>query len=558
MSDPKRNAAIWYASDAFDPKSKGINGRRVAGESFLRGFFKHVDADELHAVVQGVNAGKQFQDLAAPYANGRPVRAFQSYLDAGTDGPSTVNYPAPNLKAEAWRRYHFGQSAFSICGITHTTATGTIMNAMFDLRTAPIEEWDGIICTSNAVLSQVNYQFDLFDDYAGKRFGCAKPVRPQTKLIPLGIHTDEFVTTQDQRKSLRSELEIDDDDVVFLTLSRLSANEKFDPLPVYRALAVAQRHTGKRIHYILCGYFPTKSAEQIFRNSAKALMPNVTLHVVDGKEEQKRKRAFAAADAFLFLIDNIQETFGVAPIEAMAAGLPIIASDWDGLRDTVTDDVGFRIPTEMPASPLLSGESLRHQLQVDTYPHYAALVASVTVIDVDRTAAAMVKLINDPDLRRKMGDAAVKRATSIYDWQHVIPQMQDFWGELTDIRLQNQQAENDRYVGTEIPFSPDVSKLFSSYPTQQRNLLDIAFLPIKGSTEQAIKYLYQHRDFKSLGREVESIRHVTLFQKTLHHGNGPLTPRQISQQTGLSLNRTERICFFLLKYAFIKEVTVTH
>ncbi|GAB1363213.1 hypothetical protein MASR1M32_24490 [Rhodobacter sp.] len=35
------NAAIWYAPDGYDPGAKGINGRRVAGESFLRGFFAH-------------------------------------------------------------------------------------------------------------------------------------------------------------------------------------------------------------------------------------------------------------------------------------------------------------------------------------------------------------------------------------------------------------------------------------------------------------------------------------------------------------------------------------
>jgi hypothetical protein len=41
-----RNAAIWYAQDGFDPGSKGINGRRVAGESFLKGFLRHADVDE--------------------------------------------------------------------------------------------------------------------------------------------------------------------------------------------------------------------------------------------------------------------------------------------------------------------------------------------------------------------------------------------------------------------------------------------------------------------------------------------------------------------------------
>ena len=57
---------------------------------------------------------------------------------------------------------------------------------------------------------------------------------------------------------------------------------------------------------------------------------------------------WASADLFLSLVDNPQETFGLAPVEAMAAGIPVIG-DWDGYRFTVSDGVeGFRIPTLAP------------------------------------------------------------------------------------------------------------------------------------------------------------------------------------------------------------------
>ena len=59
---------------------------------------------------------------------------------------------------------------------------------------------------------------------------------------------------------------------------------------------------------------------------------------------------WAAADLFLSLVDNPQETFGLAPVEAMAAGVPVVVSDWDGYRYTVSDGVeGFRVPTLAPA-----------------------------------------------------------------------------------------------------------------------------------------------------------------------------------------------------------------
>ena len=74
-------------------------------------------------------------------------------------------------------------------------------------------------------------------------------------------------------------------------------------------------------------------------------MPDVSYHYLNGKVLGDREKAYSGADIFTFPIDNTQESFGLAPIEAMAAGLPVIASDWDGLRDTVSPDVGIRMLT---------------------------------------------------------------------------------------------------------------------------------------------------------------------------------------------------------------------
>ena len=66
-------------------------------------------------------------------------------------------------------------------------------------------------------------------------------------------------------------------------------------------------------------------------------------------------------DIFCSLSDNIQETFGITPIEAMSAGLPVVVSDWDGYRDTVRDGIdGFRVPTQMPPPGYGDELALRH------------------------------------------------------------------------------------------------------------------------------------------------------------------------------------------------------
>ncbi len=61
------------------------------------------------------------------------------------------------------------------------------------------------------------------------------------------------------------------------------------------------------------------------------------------------------------LIDNMQESFGLTPIEAMAAGLPRVISDWDGYRDSVQHgEDGFLIRTIQP--PRDTGRALSELL----------------------------------------------------------------------------------------------------------------------------------------------------------------------------------------------------
>jgi len=190
----------------------------------------------------------------------------------------------------------------------------------------------------------------------------------------------------------------------------------------------------------------------------------VRVVTLDGRQSSDRQTAWAAADVFCSLSDNIQETFGIAPIEAMAAGLPLVVSDWDGYKDTVRDGVdGFRIPTLMPGPGLGIDLAQRHALDVDTYDLYCGYTSSLVAVDIQATAAAFERLFNSPELRRQMGDAGRRSAREVFDWKIIIGQYEALWARLGEIR--RGQAKDLATLAHPWPARMDPFNAFGSYPT---------------------------------------------------------------------------------------------
>jgi glycosyltransferase involved in cell wall biosynthesis len=80
------------------------------------------------------------------------------------------------------------------------------------------------------------------------------------------------------------------------------------------------------------------------------------------------------------------EPFGIVPLEAMACGVPVIASTVGGLIDTVVDGVtGLHVPPRRP----------------------------------DRVAEALRRVVADADLRRSLGAGGVARSRSRYGWDSI-------------------------------------------------------------------------------------------------------------------------------------------
>ena len=91
------------------------------------------------------------------------------------------------------------------------------------------------------------------------------------------------------------------------------------------------------------------------------------------------------------------EPFGIVPIEAMACGVPVIASAVGGMIDTVVDGVtGVHVPPR----------------------------------DVGALAGALSRLLGAPDLRRRLGRAGAARARERYGWDGIAGATREVYREL--------------------------------------------------------------------------------------------------------------------------------
>ena len=563
----KGNAAIFYASDGYRPADKGINGRRVAGESFLKGFLRHADVEEFVILAKSTDEASEVAALVADLRPAIPLRTVGMVRPARIAPLTQLYYPAANFASEAWRRADSGSAAWTISGITHTTSTMGIMQGFFDLRMAPVMDWDAVICTSHAVRASVATQMDLIDSHIRARFRCDPPARPMLPVIPLGVHTDDHARDPAARAALRARLGCGPDDVVFATIARLTPHEKFDPLPIYIAMQAAQKalQAGQKLHVVFCGVFRHPYARDVFTKGAATLMPDVGFLLLDGARAEDRSATLSGADVFLFMIDNIQETFGLAPLEGMAAGLPCLVSDWDGLKDTVTADVGFRVTTRALGPLHLANESLRLQGGIDDYSQYCAATSAMTEVDMAELKARILDLARNPDLRARMGAAALARVRQTYDWSAVIPQFQALWSEQEGRRAAG-LARSQRIPGHQLPIAPSPTLLFGAYPSQTADPSQGRFVACDLTGRPGLAEVLALRNYPALNRIFASPESIaSVLARLTQSGtiqSGTTQPRltqsgttaaEVAAATNLKPMFVDRVLMWLLKYDFIRR-----
>jgi glycosyltransferase involved in cell wall biosynthesis len=454
-------------ADGFGIDRADLKGRHAAGASFLDGYCRYLDAPARHAYTPRREEAQMLaRRLSALGVNAPTVwlRHLHLLTEVGN-----LFVPDPILSDLAWQRRALGNRSFSLTGVTHTICSKKVLDGFANMMIAPVQPWDAVICTSQAAHTVISGVFDEWGGYLRDRIGGTAP-RPQLPVIPLGVDPTRFAPADaaQQRASLRERLGIGSEDVAVLFFGRLVAHAKAHPVPLLLALQRAAERTGRGVFLMMTGQFPNPAIDTAFRDVLAHDCPSVRTAVVDGADAALAGASWFAADIFASLSDNIQETFGLTPVEAMAAGLPVVASDWDGYRDTVAHgETGFLIPTLMPRAGVGADFAASYFADRLTYDHYVGTQSLITAVDIGAAADAFVRLIEDEGLRRRMGAAGRARVARLFDWKVVIRAYQELWGELDARRRSAEESVPHRPGTPGNPVHQDPFAAFRCFPTAQ-------------------------------------------------------------------------------------------
>lgn len=176
------------------------------------------------------------------------------------------------------------------------------------------------------------------------------------------------------------------DQVVFMHLSNFRPVKRVDD--VVRVFARVAEHVDAVL--VMIGEGPT---QRLARDLAESL--GVANRVRFLGNQMDVPSLMGCGDVFLF--PSELESFGLAPLEAMACEMPVIASDSGGIPEVVAHgETGFLAP----------------------------------VGDVERMAEHALRLARDPDLRARMGVAGRKRAVGLFSPESMVDQYEALYREV--------------------------------------------------------------------------------------------------------------------------------
>jgi glycosyltransferase involved in cell wall biosynthesis len=437
---------------------EGVYGLGVFAKRFLRSLLLYSDFDEFHFFCSSSYREPQEGELLGSDRRVRliPLQEFSASARQ-FDYHVLHNIWTPDIGPWTDMRNRLCSTGVPVTGLTHTISYQSFLPRVLSTMVMGTRPSDSIICTTDSARTVMLNWIEHLQREFGAQTGAAVSYEGRLDKIPLAVDAEIFAPRD--KATLRQRLELPADDVLVLYVGRFSPADKMDLFPLLLAFKSAvERSPAQSVTLLLTGSDSFKYAGRVEQFAADLgiagrVIPRTNL------PDQEVPDYYAAADIFISPSDNIQETFGLSIIEAMACGLPVVCSDWDGYKELVEHELtGYRVPTYWMQC---DRKICDHAGLADWMMDHFYLGQSVSV-DVTEMALALERLINDESLRERWGANGRRRVLERFDWPVIIRQYLDLWRELKAMAVAAPVAVARKTSW----YKPDFFQTFRHYPTR--------------------------------------------------------------------------------------------
>lgn len=310
----------------------------------------------------------QYPDYALPLAVKIAEVAKRYCLDL-----VHVHYAIPHATSAFLAKQILGETAPKVITTLHGTDITLVGQdpAYFEIVKHSIEQSDRVTSVSESLKNETL-----------TAFGISKPIEViYNFFIPRGVCR--------ARKEFR-EMFVSPEEKLLVHISNFRRVKRVED--VVRIFLKVRKEIAAKL--ILVGTGP--EVELVRRQVKEAGVEQEVFFVGKNREVDRY-----VANADVLLLPSSQESFGLVALEAMAYGVPVVASRVGGIPEVIKEkETGFLYP----------------------------------VGDIDGMAAATLRLLKDRDLYRKLSEAGRKRAEEIFSVSQILPQYLRLYEEALFLR----------------------------------------------------------------------------------------------------------------------------
>ena len=409
------------------PKDRMIYGSWVALESFYKGLLAWGAFDEYHFFFNSSSTADNFKDnLTDLNINMNRIKLINVdklplYLQK-TGYTVFIADGLSDFSKMTYLRNRYARALFPVFTLTYSISYPEMLKDEFlENLISDVYPFDSVHCISPAQLKAIKNLYGLTCDYIKKRLKLNLKYKGRLDYLPLAINADDYEKTN--KRQARKLLGLPQDKTIILYFGRFSAYDKADLEPLLLAF---KKLSEKRddILLLLAG----KDAQGAYGSKVKKIAKDMgifsKIKIFLNPSLDKKCLLYSASDIFTSPSDCIQESFGLTVLEAMAYRLPVVVSDWDGYKDIVIHKkTGLLVPTYWADCD----DEIMYLSRIRTVMQDNFYLAQSVCVDAGKTYEYLLDLIDNKNLRLKLGENGYQRALEKYDWKALIPEYEKLW-----------------------------------------------------------------------------------------------------------------------------------